>query len=107
MKKTFLTSVSIATALMISGCSVILAIEQPPKKDLSLIQVGNSSGLLLAEFGGLTSNKPTADGGSIQTYKFRQGYPGWARGLRATVHLAGDIVTLCLWELAGTPIELG
>ncbi len=103
----FGTPALLAASLLISGCSVIMAIEQPEKKDLSLVRVGNSSGLLLAEFGGLISNKPTVDGGSIQTYKFRQGYPGWTRGLRATGHLAGDIFTLCLWELAGTPIELG
>lgn len=90
--------------LQISGCSVYMASQQPDKKDVSLFKKGTPRSLLLGEFGYPTA-QTEHDGKVWDIWRFRQGYAGGAKVGRAVGHAAMDVITLGLWEVAGTPIE--
>lgn len=103
-----------ATALMIcfvlgvssglSGCSVYMASQQPDKKDVSLFKRGTPRSVLLGEFG-YPMAQTEHDGKKWDVWRFRQGYSDGAKTGRAVGHAAMDVLTLGIWEVAGTPIE--
>ncbi len=88
-----------------TGCAVFMAVKQPPKKDLSVLSVGSSRSLLLAELGQPVSTD-MKDGKKVDVFSFRQGYSKVAKGGRALFHGAADVMTLGLWEGVGTPTEM-
>ena len=87
-----------------SACSVAMAAKQPPKKDVGLLAPGVPRNLVLAELG-----QPVAsdikDGKRVEVYSFVQGYSKGARVSRTIAHGTADVLTLGLWEAAGTPTE--
>jgi hypothetical protein len=93
------------TMVVISGCSVYMASQQPPKKDISLFSVGTPRDRLLAEFG-MPSVSETKDGRRREIFTFKQGYSTATRAGRAVFHGVADVFTLGLWEVVGTPTEL-
>lgn len=88
-----------------SGCSVGMALKQPDKKDLSVLQPGNSRNAIIAELGMPMSNSKSAEGLNTDFFKFKQGYSDLTRAGRALGHAGLDVSTLALWELAGMPLE--
>lgn len=95
----------VAVALLCSGCAVMLAAAQPPKRDVSVFLPGTPRGFVVAEVGEPVE-RSTVDGVDIDTFVFQQGYAEEVRALRVLVHGAADIATCGLWEVVGTPFEL-
>src|SRR5262245_61432946 len=86
-----------------SGCSVYLALEGKPDPDVSALQVGATRGQIELQLGKAVNTKKAAEGGTLDLYEYYSGdtpSPG-----RALAHGAMDVLTLCLWEIVGTPIE--
>jgi hypothetical protein len=87
-----------------SGCSPVMAAKQPSRKDVGLLSAGVPRNVVLAELG-----QPVAtdlkDGKRVEVFSFVQGYRKGVRVGRTIGHAAADVVTLGLWEVAGTPTE--
>ena len=94
----------IFSLLSLSGCSVYDATHQPDKKDISLFRNGTPRSSLLAEFGNPTA-QTEHDGKKWDLWSFTQGYSGGVKASRAVGHGVMDVLTLGIWEVAGTPIE--
>ena len=97
-------TVMVAILTLCSGCSVYMAANQPPAKNVDLFKVGTPRSALLAEFGYPTSSE-VKDGKKYDIYRFTQGYSGGAKAGRAVAHGVASVLTLGLWEVLGTPIE--
>ena len=97
----------ICFTLVICACAPIMAVRQPSKKDMDVLQKGTPRAEVIAELGSPAATDRDPEGDYChETYAFEQGYSGWVKGGRATFHLAADVFTLGLWELIGTPTEL-
>jgi outer membrane protein assembly factor BamE (lipoprotein component of BamABCDE complex) len=70
------TYVALIAVVWLSGCSVYMAANQPPAKNIDLFKVGTPRSALLAEFGYPTSTETKADGKKYDIYRFTQGYSG-------------------------------
>jgi hypothetical protein len=90
--------------LPLAGCSVFMAANQPDRKDLSVLAAGTPRSRLLEEFGQPVSSRLQGDK-RIDLFSFVQGYRKETKAVRALGHGVGDIATVGLWELAGTPAE--
>lgn len=94
----------VLSAFIFSGCSVYMAANQPPAKNIDLFKVGTPRSALLAEFGYPTSSEDKG-GKKYDIYRFTQGYSGGAKAGRAVAHGVASVLTLGLWEVIGTPVE--
>ncbi len=93
-------------ALATPACSVIMAANQPDKKDLSVLDQGTPRTAVIAELGRPRSTEEDPEGQYChETYAFEQGYSGWVKGGRVAFHLVADVFTLLLWEIVATPTE--
>ncbi len=92
-------------AVMLSGCSVFMAAKQPPKKDLSVLEIGTPRSRVISELGQPAASD-TKDGKRVDMFVFQQGYSKGAKTGRALFHGAADVMTLGLWEVVGTPTEM-
>jgi hypothetical protein len=90
--------------LLLSGCSVFMAANQPDKKDLSVLTAGTPRARLLEEFGQPVSSRLQGEK-RIDLFSFVQGYSKEVKVGRAFGHGVGDIATVGLWEFAGTSAE--
>lgn len=105
MKRFLLLSLFIPIIHFISGCSVYMAAHQPEKKDLSVLNEGTPRSHVIAEIGAPVHTDELEDG-KMDIYKFVQGYTKGEKVGRAIFHGAADVLTLGIWEVVGTPIEL-
>lgn len=103
-KKMLFLSAILCLPFALSSCSVYMASQQPDKKDVSLFKKGTPRSVLLGEFG-YPMAQTEHDGKKWDIWRFRQGYSGGAKTGRAVGHATMDVLTLGLWEVAGTPIE--
>ena len=92
------------SVVLFSGCSVYMAANQPPAKNIDLFKVGTPRSALLAEFGYPTSSEDKG-GKKYDIFRFTQGYSGGAKAGRAVAHGVASVLTLGLWEVIGTPVE--
>lgn len=88
-----------------TGCAVVMAANQPAKKNLKRLDPGTPRGLVLAEFGQPSATE-TRDGKRTDIFVFTQGYDKLNKGTRVVGHAVADFFTLGLWEIAGTPGEM-
>jgi outer membrane protein assembly factor BamE (lipoprotein component of BamABCDE complex) len=95
---------AIALAQGLAGCSVYMAANQPDKKDVGVLRVGTPRSAILAELG-TPIETSVRNGARVDIFTFTQGYSSAEKGARAVLHGAADVLTLGLWEVAGTPIE--
>ena len=105
LHRILVTSIYAWALLMMAGCSVFMAANQPARKNLDLFSVGTPRDVLLAEYG-LPSVSETKDGKRREIFTFKQGYSTAAKTGRAVFHGVADFFTLGLWEVVGTPTEL-
>jgi hypothetical protein len=91
-------------AVSASGCSVAMAAHQPSRKETELLIPGVPRNLVLAELGAPISSE-TKDGKRVEGFSFVQGYRKGVRIGRTVGHATADVLTLGLWEVAGTPTE--
>lgn len=89
---------------MICSCSVVMAARGNKPANLDVIVEGASRGQVEAELGKPIYEKQGENGRTIAVYKYTVGNEPSAG--RAVLHGAADVLTLGLWEVAGTPIEL-
>ncbi len=86
------------------GCSVSMAVEQPGKKNLSVLEPGTPRRLVVAEFGRPYASKRVHEK-RLDSYRFVQGYSRGQKAGRALLHGAADMVTAGVWEIAAMPAE--
>jgi hypothetical protein len=88
----------------VSACSPVMAAKQPSRKDVDLLSPGIPRNLVLAELGQPVVTE-MRNGKRVEVFSFVQGYRKGVRVGRTIGHAAGDVLTLGLWEVAGTPTE--
>ena len=87
-----------------TGCSVIMATQQPGRKDLSVLTKGVDRTKVIAELGSPLTTKEE-NGRKQDVFSFKQGYSKGSRVGRAIFHGIADVFTCGLWEIVGTPVE--
>jgi hypothetical protein len=110
MKKTSLSLALICvmgTGMMFSmtGCSAQKAMNQPDKKDVSVLKKGTPRYEVIGEFGKPLHTMQSKDGHNIDIFSFIQGYSKGSKAARAFGHTLMDIGTLGMWEIVGSPVE--
>lgn len=104
MRKVRLFLFTAIAALLLSSCSVYMATNQPPKRNLAVLRPGTDRDLVIAELGAPVTTEKTSDG-SKDIYTFVQGYSKLNKAGRALFHGTADLFTIGLWEAVGTPVE--
>lgn len=97
-----------AVGLIVSltmGCSVFMAANQPKKRDIHVLDLGTPRNQVIAELGSPAHSK-VEEGKTCDIFSFVQGYSTGAKVGRAAFHGAADVLTLGLWEVVGTPVEV-
>jgi hypothetical protein len=92
-------------AVSLTGCSVVMAVKQPTKKNLEVLKPGTERDLVIAELGKPVLTEDIPGGGKKDVFTFVQGYTKGAKASRAVFHGVADLFTAGLWEAVGTPIE--
>ncbi|MDQ6991309.1 MAG: hypothetical protein Q9M11_06210 [Mariprofundaceae bacterium] len=92
-------------AISTTSCAVKQAMDQPDKKDVSVLVEGTPRYRVIGELGKPVNTKVTKDGKKVDVYSFIQGYSKGVKAARAFGHGAMDIATLGLWEVIGSPTE--
>ena len=105
MRKLIIWALLALFCISSSGCSVVMAVRQPDKKNLKSLVVGTPRDNVLAEFGTPTATETNENGNKVDIFQFRQGYSSDTKAARALIHGAADFLTLGLWEVVGTPTE--
>lgn len=89
--------------LIVSGCSVGMAISGKKEPNLGMIQVGASRGEIELTIGSPFKTVTLPDGNRMDVYEYEIGNEPSAG--RAAGHAVMDLLTLGLWEIIGTPME--
>lgn len=92
-------------SFFLMGCSVFMAVKQPPKKNLNVLTKGYPRSAVIAELGAPVSSEER-NGKIVDIFAFRQGYSKPVKAGRALFHGAADVFSLGLWEIIGTPTEM-
>jgi hypothetical protein len=87
-----------------SGCAAIKATQQPPKKNMAVLDSGVPRTHVIAELGKPVWSEQQGQG-SVDVFSFKQGYTKTTKATRALVHAGADVATLGLWEIIGIPAE--
>jgi hypothetical protein len=91
-------------AITLTGCSVVMATQQPSRKDLSVLTTGVDRPRVISELGPPISSGEK-DGSKTDIHSFKQGYSQGAKVGWTLFHGVADVFTLGLWEVVGTPVE--
>ena len=89
--------------ILITGCSVGMALSGSKNKDTSVIYKGSERSFVIAKLGLPDHSIQDDDGNWVDTYYIKEGNEPSAG--RAIGHGVMDVLTLGLWEVIGTPIE--
>lgn len=86
-----------------SGCSVGMALSGDDRPSLSAVRPGASRAMVERQLGEPVDSETLDDGRRVDIYEYETGdEPSvW----RAVGHGVMDVLTVGIWELAGTPIE--
>jgi hypothetical protein len=93
-----------AILMTLTGCAVSMAVDQPTKKNLDLLEAGASRSCLIAEFG-MPASTRWINKRRVDRFEFVQGYSRSLRAGRALAHGAADLATGGVWEAVATPAE--
>ncbi|MBN1126396.1 MAG: hypothetical protein JXA82_15430 [Sedimentisphaerales bacterium] len=105
MKKAYLFLLCVL--VLIQGCSAIMAGKKQTRKDLSVIRVGGNRDDIVHVLGAPYMSTRTDDGGCKDIYKLVENAGTKETKTLAIVgHTTMDVVTLGLWEIVGTPLEI-
>ena len=97
-------AVLVLAALGAAACSPVMAANQPSRKEVELLSPGVPRNMLLAELGQPVTSE-TQNGKRVEVFSFVQGYRPGVKVGRTIGHATADVLTLGLWEIAGTPTE--
>ena len=92
----------IACVLLNTGCAVVMAVKGKEDPNLGVLGVGQDRTIAIATLGPPSKTYDSA-GNRVDVFKLKRGDKPSAT--RAIVHGVLDFMTLCLWEVVGTPIE--
>ncbi|MFQ5846626.1 MAG: serine protease [Candidatus Methylomirabilales bacterium] len=87
----------------LTACSVGMAMSGKREPNLGALRVGSTRGEAELQLGSPVSSVTTPDGGRTDIYEYELGNEPSAG--RAAGHAVLDVLTLGIWEVAGTPIE--
>ena len=90
--------------LPMQGCSVFMAATGDKDPNFAVLQVGASRGVVELELGTAVEQHVARDGTTTCIYEYTIGNE--PSGGRAVAHGVMDVLTLGLWEVIGTPVEL-
>ena len=97
--------VLIVGMMLITGCTATQqAASQPTQKDLSVLDIGTARDIVILELGAPAETR-IENGAKVDLFSFVQGDSRGTRIARVTGHAIGEVATLGLWSLIGTPIE--
>jgi len=99
MRLLLFVSIAAATSNLL-GCSVGMALDGADNPDMAVLRPGTSRSVVEREFGRPKSWVPDQ---RRALYEYTTGESGSAG--RAIAHGVGDVLTLGLWEVVGTPVE--
>ena len=92
-----------SVAILLSGCSVGMALNGHKEPNLAVCKVGADRSTVELQLGSPYSVATTPDGNLVATYEYEIGNEPSAG--RAAFHGTMDLLTLGIWEAVGTPIE--
>ena len=104
IQSNILTLGAILLAVSISGCSVGMALSGKETKDVSVLATGAHWDSVIAKIGPPQTTITESDGTLVDTWDIVKGNAPSAG--RAVAHGAMDFMTLGLWEVVGTPVEM-
>ena len=87
------------------GCSVGMAMSGKEQKDTSVIFPGSPRDVVVAKLGPPETSTKDADGNIVDSWMIVKGNA--PSGGRAAMHAGLDVFSLGLWEVIGTPLEMG
>ena len=91
--------------LFATGCSVGMAMSGKEQKDTSVVFPGAPRDVVVAKLGPPETSTKDADGNIVDSWMIVKGNA--PSGGRAAMHAGLDVFSLGLWEVIGTPIEMG
>lgn len=94
----------IASLLLLSGCSVAMALHGNPEPNFDAFEVGSSRKQVEIQLGTPMSSTSLAGGTKEDSYRYEMGNS--PNGARATLYFYYDVFTIGLAEVIFTPIEL-
>lgn len=103
-KKMMMLGLLLSATLMLNGCSAVMAAKGTKPTDITTIKKGDDAGTVAAKIGHAPVKKYNQGGYYYEVYEVLKGEAPSAG--RAIAHGAMDFLTLGLWEVAGTPIEM-
>ncbi|MCO6442420.1 MAG: membrane lipoprotein lipid attachment site-containing protein [Nitrococcus mobilis] len=103
MKKTISAATIIGTLLLLSGCSVGMAMSGKSTPDLGVVKQNASRGEVELQLGPPVRVSTMDNGHVLNVYEYQVGNDPSAG--RAAGHAVMDVLTLGIWEVIGTPIE--
>ncbi len=102
--KNIINSCIILSTIILSACSVGMALNGKKDPDLSVIKKGADRSEVELQLGSPIKTLVKDDGTATAIYEYEVGNEPSAG--RAVAHGAMDFITLGLWEVIGTPVEL-
>lgn len=97
----------IAGLMLVQGCSATMASKKQTRKDLSVLRIGGNRDDIVQVLGAPYITTRNNDGSCKDVYKLVENAPSKGEKTLAVIgHATASVVTLGLWEIAGTPIEL-
>ena len=94
-----------SAGIAIGGCSVGMAMSGDEQKDTSILFPGSPRAVVIAKLGPPETTTKDAQGCYTDSYALVKGNAPSVG--RAVAHGALDVFTLGLWEVVGTPMEMG
>jgi len=91
--------------VVLAGCSVGKAVQQPKAKDLSVLNMGTPRDRVLVELGQPVVSEKDANGNQTDFFKFIQGQSGTAKAGKGLLYGALAVTTLGLSEVVTNPVE--
>ncbi len=97
----------LCTVVFLQGCSAIMAGKKQTRKDLSVLRVGGNRDDIVQVLGAPYTSTRTDNGGCKDIYKIVENAGSKETKTLAIVgHTTMDVLTLGLWEIVGTPLEI-
>jgi hypothetical protein len=91
--------------LLLTGCSVGMAMSGTEIQDTSILFLGAPRHVVMTKIGPPETSTKNEDGERIDSYLITKGNePSIGR---AAVHAGLDVLSFGLWEVVGTPLEMG
>lgn len=105
MKKVFVLCSVLLTAILLQGCSAVMALNGEKEPNFSIITKGQSRAIVESQPLKPVSTEKLANGNMLSTYQYTLGKEPSAG--RAAVYVLLDCVTCFISELVTMPIEMG